>query len=128
MSFLYWKLITKKQIIHDALEPRHAILAKRIMDAAYAGEVINPSDIDEFNNPATILAKLGRVPWCQYNIFVKRNGDHYSSEPVKNGHSIKRMGFHLQPRGRLEPYPLIETRSSTQLEKIHTAAHPAMVR
>ena len=38
---------TERQIIHDALQPRHEIQGKRIVDALYAGDAVNPSDVDE---------------------------------------------------------------------------------
>jgi hypothetical protein len=74
---------TQRQIIHDALQPRIDILGKRIINADDGA--IDPSDVEEFNNLAIILSKLGRG--CHYNIFVKANGNRnlYYSKPAPTG-------------------------------------------
>jgi hypothetical protein len=51
----------------------------------FAGDAVDPCDVEEFNNLAIILAKLARAPWQRYNVFVKRNGNLYSSEPAETG-------------------------------------------
>jgi hypothetical protein len=77
---------TERQIIHDTLEPRHGILGKRIIDTAFAGDIISVSDVAEFNNLAMILSKLRRAPWCHYNIFVKDGENLYHSESAAMHH------------------------------------------
>ena len=75
----------ERQIIHDALHPRWEVLGKRLVNAAHAGETLNPADVEEFNSLAIILDRLGRAPLCHYNIFVKGKGgpgNYYYSEPA----------------------------------------------